>query len=143
MLLDITCDYSLNRLIIDCNSVTDIVNLTVYIRARLSIIDAIAVADVEAAPGAIPPDRVLDEPGKHRGERRIEGAGVNPFGHGFNNVSAAASPVAGRAIGMVGAELAQDAGAVQKVVNEGIDGDHAGPDLAPQPQPAWRSEQDG
>jgi hypothetical protein len=29
---------------------------------------------------AIAPDRVLDEPGKVRRERRIEGAGIDPFG---------------------------------------------------------------
>jgi hypothetical protein len=32
---------------------------------------------------------------------------------------------------MVGAEPVQDAGAMQKVVNEGVDGNHAGADLAP------------
>ena len=64
-------------------------------------------------------------------------------GHSFNDLSAAAWPVAGRAIGMGGAEPAQDAGAVQKVVHEGIDGDHAGPDFGPQPQLAWRPEQEG
>ena len=31
-------------------------------------------------------------------------------------------------------EPVQDAGAVQKVVNERVDGDHARPDLVPQPQ---------
>ena len=104
-------------------------NLTVDIVARLAIIDAIAVADIEAVLGAVPPDRVLHEPGKHRRERGIEGAGIDPFGHGFNDLGAAAGPVAGRAIGMVGAEPVQDAGAVQKVVHEGVDGDHAGADL--------------
>jgi hypothetical protein len=64
-------------------------------------------------------------------------------GHGFDDLSAATWPVAGRAIGMVGVEPMQDAGAVQKVVNEGIDGDQAGPDLAPEPQLSWSSKQDG
>jgi len=57
-------------------------NLTVDILARLAVIDAIAIANIETAPGAIPPDRVLHEPRKHRRERGIEGAGVNPFGGG-------------------------------------------------------------
>ena len=92
-------------------------NLTVDILARLSVIDPIAVADIEAALGAIPPDRVLNEPRKDRRERGVEGAGIDLFGHGFNDVGAAALPVAGRAIGMVGAEPVQDAGAMQKVVN--------------------------
>ena len=40
------------------------------------------------------------------------------------------------------AEPVQDAGAVQKVVNEGVDGDHAGADLMPEPQLFGRSEQE-
>ena len=60
-----------------------------------------------------------------------------------NDLGAAAWPVAGRAIGVVGVEPVQDAGAVQKVVNEGVDGDHAGADLMPEPQLFWRSEQEG
>jgi hypothetical protein len=44
---------------------------------------------------------------------------------------------------MVRAELVQDAGAVQKVVNQGVDGDHAAADLAPEPQLFRRSEQEG
>jgi hypothetical protein len=71
--------------------VTNTVNLTVDIFARLLIIDAVAVADIETAPGAVPPNRVLDEPGKHRGKRRIEGLGVDPFGHGFDDVGAGAA----------------------------------------------------
>ena len=118
-------------------------NLTVDIIARLAIVNAIAVADSKPTLGAVPPDRLLNEPGKHRRERRIEGPRVDPIGHGFNDFSAAASSVAGRAIGMVGAEPVQDAGAVQKVVNEGVDRDHAGANLAPQPQLFRRSEQDG
>src|SRR3984893_17814840 len=135
-------DYLLIILIIERSSIANIMNLTVDILARLAVIDAIAIANIETAPGAIPPDRVLDEPRKHRWEHRIEGAGIDPFSHGFNDVSAAAGPVAGRAIGMVRAEPVQDAGAVQKVVNEGVDRDHAGADLMPPPQLSWRSEQD-
>jgi len=136
-------DYLLILLIIARSSIANIMNLTVDILARLAVIDAIAIANIETAPGAIPPDRVLHEPGKHRGEGGIEGAGIDPFSHNFNDLSAAAAPVAGRAIGMVGAEPVQDAGAVQKVVNEGVDRDHAGANLAPQPQLFRRSEQDG
>ena len=61
LLLD---NYLIILIIIQCNSITNIVNLTVDIVARLAVIDAIAVADIEAALGAVPPDRVLDEPRK-------------------------------------------------------------------------------
>ena len=129
--------------VIQCDSVTNIVNLTVYIVAILAVVDAVAVADSETALGAVPPDRVLDEPGKHGGEPGIEGARVDPIGRGLNNVSTAAAPVAGRPVGMGRAEPMQDAGAVQKVVNERVDGDHAGPDFMPEPQLVRRSEQEG
>src|ERR1700730_7538081 len=110
-------DYLLILFTIECNSIANIVKLTVDILARLSIINPIAVADIEAAPGAVPPDRVLDEPGKHRGEGGIEGAGIDPFSHNFNDVSAAARLVASYPIIVFGPKPTQDAGAVQKVVN--------------------------
>ena len=39
-------------------------NLAVNVRARLPIINPIAVAYIEAALAAVPPDCVLNEPGK-------------------------------------------------------------------------------
>ena len=114
-------------------------NLTVYIVARLAIVNAIAVAHSKPALGAIPPDRMLHEPRKHHWESRIEGAGIDPTATASNISAQPPAPVAGRAIGMGRAEPVQYAGAVQKVVNEGIDGDHAGPDLMPEPQLFWRS----
>ena len=117
MLLDIACDYSLNRLIIDCNSVTNTVHLTVDIRTRLSIINAVAIADIQAAPGAVPPDRVLDEPREDLWEGGVELPGTNVFGDGLNNVGTAARPIATYAVGVIDIEPAQNAGANQKVVN--------------------------
>ena len=49
-----------------------------------------------------------------------------------NNVGAATGSVAGRAIRVIGLEPMQDAGAMQKVVNQGVDGDHAAADLGPE-----------
>src|SRR5260370_41993230 len=105
-------DYLLILLTIERNSIANINNLTADILARLAVIDAIAIADIEAALGAIPPDRVLYEPGKDRGERGVEGAGIDPFSHNFNDLSAAASPIASLAIGVLRAEPDQDAGAL-------------------------------
>jgi hypothetical protein len=119
------------------------VNLTVRIVARLSIIDPIAIAHSNAALGAIPPDRVLHEPGKHHRECGIESARIDPFRDCLNNVSAAAAPVACRAVGVGGAEPMQDAGAVQKVVHQRIDDDHAGSNLAPEPHPVGSAKQEG
>ena len=106
MLLIITRQLLIIKFVIQRISVTNIVDLTVYIAARLAVVDAVAVADSEAALGAIPPDRVLDEPGKHGGEPGIEGARVDPIGRGLNNVSTAAAPVAGP-VGMGRAEPMQ------------------------------------
>ena len=75
-------------MIIKHNSIANTINLTVDILARLSVIDAVAVADIKAVPGAVPPDRVLHEPRKYRGERGIERAGIDPVSHGFNDLSA-------------------------------------------------------
>src|SRR5271166_1058064 len=91
-------------------------NLALDVVARLPIIDAIAVADVEAGLGAVPPDRVLDEPWKRLRKAGIELPGIDPQGHGIDNVGAAAWLVAGCAIRMVGLESCQDASADQKVV---------------------------
>ena len=72
--------------------------MAVDVIARLAIVYAIAVADVEARLRAIPPDRVLDEPWKRLWKGGIELPGVDPLGHDFYNVSAAAGLVAGGAI---------------------------------------------
>ena len=117
-------------------------NLAVDVVARLPIIDAIAVADVEAGLGAVPPDRVLDEPRKRLRKLGIELPGIDPLRHGLYNVGAAASLVAGRTIRMVGLESCQDAGANQKVVHQGVDGNHAGADLVPEVQAFRGGQQD-
>ena len=112
-------------------------NLAIDVGARLPIIDPIAVADVEAGLGAVPPDRVLDEPWKRLRKLRIELPGIDLLGHGLYNVGAAASLVAGCTIRMIGVEPCQDAGADQKVVHQGVDGNHAGADLVPEVPAFW------
>ena len=62
--------------------------------------------------------------------------------HGLYNVGAAASLVAGCTIRMVGLEPCQDAGADQKVVHQGVDGNHAGADLVPEVQAFRGGQQD-
>ena len=109
-------------------------NLAIDVRARLPIIDAITVADVEARLGAVPPDRMLNEPRKRLRKPGIEQPGIDPLGYGIYNVGAAASLVAGCTIRMIGMEPCQDTGADQKVVHQGVDGNHAGADLVPEVQ---------
>jgi hypothetical protein len=105
------------------NANTHRADSTIHVAAAAAVIDAIAVANVEATLGAIPPDRVLDEPGKGLWKRRIELPRVDPVGHSLNNVSTAAGPVAGRAIRVVRVEPGQDAGPVHQVVHQRVDRD--------------------
>jgi hypothetical protein len=70
----------------------------IHVAAAFGIVDAIAVAHIEAASAAILPHRVLDEPGEGPWKGWIELPGVDPLGDGGNDVGAAAGPVAGHAI---------------------------------------------
>src|SRR5437868_14389516 len=99
--------------------------------ALLSIVDAIAVADVAAVLAAVPPDGVLYEPGEDPGERRVEGSRVDPARHGLDDVGAAARLIAGCPVDVLVRKPMQNAGAVQMIMHERIDGDHAATDLQP------------
>ena len=126
-----------------CDAVTHQAHSTIQVVAALPIVDAIAVADIEAVLGAVPPDCVLDEPGKGLRKRWIELPGIDPLSHGLNNVSTAAGPVAGRTIQVVRVEPLQDAGAMQKVMNQRVDGNHAAADLGPEDHLFGSAEQKG
>jgi hypothetical protein len=104
----------------------------IQVVAALDIINAIAVADIEAALAAIPPNCVLDEPGKGLRKRWIELPGIDPLGHVLNDVGAAAESVASQPVLVLRLEPLQDPGPVQKIVHQGVDGDHAAADLGPE-----------
>jgi hypothetical protein len=78
--------------------------LAIDVAARLPIINPIAVADVEARLGAIPPDRMMDEPRKRLRKPGIEPPRINTLRHRLYNVGTAASLVAGCTIRMIGLE---------------------------------------
>ena len=98
--------------------------MAVFIGAAFSVIDLIAVTDAKTLLGAIVPDRMLNEPRKRPGKPPVELLGVDLPGDGFDDFGAAASLVAGDAVGVVGLESVQDPGPVQEIVNECIDRDH-------------------
>src|ERR1700683_2075961 len=127
---------------IQCYSIANTTNLAVDVVARLSIIDAIAVADAEAVLSAEPPDGVLHEPGERGREGRIEGSGVNLVGDAANNVGALSWLIAGGPVAMLGAAPGKDAGPMQEIVHQGIDRDHAAADLAPEIVTLWGGQQD-
>ena len=85
-------------------TITMTTNLAVDVCARLAIIYPIAVADFEAGLGAVPPNRVLNEPRKQLRKPGIELPGIDPLRHALHNVGAAAGLVAGRTIRMIGLE---------------------------------------
>src|SRR2546423_15363510 len=55
------------------------VQLATYVIAPYAIINAVAVAHVEHALGAVPPDRQLDEPRKGGRKTGVELAGIDSF----------------------------------------------------------------
>jgi hypothetical protein len=96
-----------------------------YIAAAFPVINLIAVANVEALLGAVPPDRILNEPWKRPGKTAVELPGVDLLGDRLDDVGAAARPVTREAIGVVGSEPVQNAGPMQEIVHQGVDRDHA------------------
>ena len=97
----------------------------------MPVIDAVAVANVEALLAAIPPDGELYEPGKYLRKGAVELPSIDPLGDQANDVGAATWPVATGAVRMGGFEPIQDTGSVQKVVYQGVNGDHARADFEP------------
>jgi hypothetical protein len=63
---------------IEYTTITMTSNLAIDVVARLAIINPIAVANVEAGLGAVPPDCMLDEPRKRLREIWIELPGIDP-----------------------------------------------------------------
>jgi hypothetical protein len=64
--------------------------------AAFGTIDAIAVANIETTLAAVPPDRVLDEPGKGAWKDRVELPGIDPVRDGCNKGGASCSPFAAK-----------------------------------------------
>src|SRR3981081_874794 len=99
--------------------------------ARFSVVDSVAIAKVQAVSRAKSPNRVLYEPRKCRREFWVEGAGVNSDANGSDDFGAAPTRVTGRAVAVRDTAALQDAGAVQEVVHQGVDGDHGFAGLEP------------
>ncbi len=116
-------------------------HLTIDIAAAGVVVDAVAVAHVEPVLGAVPPYPVLHEPREGFSETRVELPGINPVSDHFNDIGAATASVATGAITVVGIEPAQNATANHKVVDQRIDGDHAGANLSPESHALGRSQQ--
>ena len=103
-----------------------------HVVARGIVVDAIAVADVEAILGAIPPNCALHEPRKRRREGRVELSSINVGRELIYDASASSRPVATRSIKVIGAQPLQDPSSVQEIMDEGVDGDERRADFEPQ-----------
>jgi hypothetical protein len=113
-------------------AITAAKQLAMPVVATAVVVDAIAVANGEAVPGAIPPDRVLHEPGKRRGESRIELPSFDVRREQTENAGAPSRPIAPVSVRMVGAQPPQDPGSVQEIMDQGVDGDEGCADFDPQ-----------
>ena len=100
--------------------------------AALAIIDLAAIALVEPALRTETPDGVLHKPGEVGREGWVEAAGIDVTGDAFEDLSAAGRCVAGGSIRVSRAEPDQDAGPMQKIVHQGVDGDHDGAGFCPE-----------
>ena len=69
------------RINVQDEPITAAVQPTPHVRAPAAIIDLIAVADVEAGFGAVPPDGAGDEPGKRLRKPRIKPTGIDARGN--------------------------------------------------------------
>ena len=101
--------------------------LAMHIVATGVVVDAIAIANVEAVLGAIPPDRALHKPRKRRREGRIELSSIDVLRDQAENASAPAWLVASGAVRMVSAQPLQDPGSVQEIVDQGVNGYQVAP----------------
>ena len=104
------------------------------------IIDAIAIADVEAVLGAIPPNRALYEPWKRRWEGRVELPSIDVGREDTDDAGAPSRLVAPVAVRMVGAQAPQNPGSVQEIMDQGVDGYQVRADFEPQ-RPSLSSAQ--
>src|SRR6516165_10831285 len=103
----------------------------IAVLAWLAVVDAIAVANVKAGLGAVPPDCMLDEPRENPREAAVEAPGIEAGRYVSDDVGAAVRLIAAKAVWMTRPEPMQDTGAVQKIVHQGVDGDHVSASFGP------------
>src|ERR1700722_11428346 len=90
--------------------------LAVRILARRVVGNAIAIADIEAALGAIAPDCMLNEPRKYCRKRGIELPRVDVRCDQSQNAGASKRAITSVAIGMIRGKSPKDSGPMQEVV---------------------------
>lgn len=107
--------------------------MAIDLLATTSIIDAIAVANVEAVSRAKPPNRVLNKSRKRRRISGIEGASVDLRGDRPDNVGTTAAGIAAGAVAVHHVAIIKNTGAMQKIMDQRVDGNHFGARFEPVP----------
>lgn len=92
--------------------------------AGFSIVNSVAVAEIQTIGRAQTPDRVLRESCKLSWERGVNGACVDPIGDGSDDFGATALPITGGTVSMRLAAVIKNTRPKEKVMDEGIDSDH-------------------
>src|ERR1700735_3455600 len=93
--------------------------------------NAIAIADVEVALGAIAPDCMLNEPRKYCRKRGIELPRIDVCRNQSQNAGASEWAIAPVTVGMIRRKSPKDAGPMQEIMHERVDGDQAHADREP------------
>jgi hypothetical protein len=93
--------------------------LAIDVITASAVVDAIAVAHVEPVLGAVPPDRVLDEPREDLGKFHIELSSIYLFGDSPNDVGTTTGLIARGTIKVVSIEAPKNARANHFVLTDG------------------------
>ena len=92
--------------------------------ASFTVIDAITVANVRAIGRAKPPNGMLDEPREDLRIAGVKSASVDLAGGSPNDIGTAAFGITADAIAVRYSAVLQNAGSMQKVMDQRIDRDH-------------------
>src|SRR5580704_16635867 len=129
------------RLSVQSQSVANPVHSAGRVLATPGIINPIGVADISTLLSTILPDGVLNEPWKAAGIAPAEFPRVDPISNHPNDVRATTRPVARDPVGVLSRKPAQDPGAVQKIVNQRVNGDQVGAHFMPVRPVLWGGKQ--
>ena len=89
--------------------------------ATLAVVDHKAIADAKAIEGAVTPNGVLHEPRESCRKSCVESPSIDLRGSVANDVGTAPWLVTSWPIGVIGAAICQNAGAMKKVMDQGVD----------------------
>ena len=105
--------------------------MAVAVFTRFDVVDAVAVADIEAIGRAKLPNGMLNKARKYSREVRVESSGIDLRRNRVDDVGTAAPGIATDAVAVLATAIVENTAAVQKVMDERVDGDHVLADRKP------------